>query len=134
MTVVVRAASLYQVIVPDAHVPARVLDAPAHIVDGDAEILLGVVKAGQATVTSFVQLPVPCEEVIVKVLVPALPVPSYVIGMAIEVCEAVKVVVNVPENPAPDTSTVTGPAVTPVMGMVSVPVCPAVPFAVNVPV
>jgi hypothetical protein len=44
------------------------------------------------------------------------------------------VVVNVPEKPVPDISTVTGPAVTPVIGIVSVPVCPAVPFAVNVPV
>ena len=64
-----------------------------------------------------------------------------VIGIETEACAAVSVVDKVPEKPLPETVKVAVPAVVllfkelPVeRGIVTVPACPAVPFAVKVPV
>ena len=56
------------------------------------------------------------------------------IGTETDVCPAVKVVDNVPVKPVPVIVKVALPAVAPVIGTVTEPVCPAVPFATNVPV
>ena len=56
------------------------------------------------------------------------------IGTETEACAAVNTVTNVPVKPVPVTVKVAEPAVALVKGMVKVPVCPAVPLAVNVPV
>ena len=57
-----------------------------------------------------------------------------VIGIETEACAAVSVVDKVPVKPLPETLKVAAPAVVLLRGIVTVPVCPPVPFALKVPV
>ena len=85
------------------------------------------------TTTVGVHVPVPCAEVTVIVLFPAVPEPLKVKGTETDVCPAAKLTAAVPEKPLPDTVIVATPAVAPVIGTVNVPACPSIPLAMKVP-
>jgi hypothetical protein len=53
VTVVVKAASLYQVVVPVAHVAIKVEFCPVQIVAGLAEIIVGAVGVGLTVTVTF---------------------------------------------------------------------------------
>ena len=79
------------------------------------------------------QFPVAAVEVTVNKRDPSAPDPSYTIGIVIDEVEGIKVVVNVPEKPPPETVTVTEPGFVTLIGIVSVPVCPATPLDTKLP-